>query len=94
MRKLHQIDWQFWGLLVTPFALIALFYVVLVYVMLADQSEWQAFAEKHSCKIVARVRGDTLSTVGFDAKGQVVMGVTQTPDKVGYLCDDGVTYYR
>ena len=74
-------------------ALVALL-AVAVWMAIADAQEWETFKEAHHCKVVSKVEGDVFNTFGSDSKGGVVVGIGSTPDKTGWLCDDGVTYYR
>lgn len=62
--------------------------------METEQEEWEEFKAHHACQVVARVKGDVFTTVGTGPKGQVVVGTGSTPDKTGWRCDDGITYYR
>ena len=57
-----------------------------------SSQKWKNFAIKHNCKQITIISGDTLvaQTVG----GNGIISVVTTPDKIGYKCDDGVTYYR
>ena len=66
----------------------------LIWATVEDAKEWERFKAGHDCKVVARVRGETMSTVTYGTNGQVHIGTTSTPDKTGWLCNDGVTYYR
>lgn len=59
-----------------------------------DAKQWDEFKAAHECKVVAKVSGDWINTTSVDAKGNVTTGLTRTADKTGWLCDDGVTYYR
>lgn len=59
-----------------------------------DGKKWEAFKVKHECKKVAHISGDVFNTVGFGANGQVSIGIGSTPDKTGWACNDGMTYYR
>lgn len=65
---------------------------------LEEQREWDAFAADHQCKVVGRMSGSTQTDIGYGvtANGQfgTVVTTTSTPSKTGYLCDDGVTYWR
>lgn len=65
-----------------------------LYACIAEAQEWEEFKNHHHCKVVSRIKGDVFNTVGADAKGNMVVGVGSTPDKTGWLCDDGITYYR
>lgn len=38
--------------------------------------------------------GDVTPTVGFDTKGSPTVGVAFESDKVGWKCNDGITYWR
>lgn len=59
-----------------------------------DGRKWDAFKVEHKCKAVAHIKGDVFNTFGTDTKGNMTVGVGSTPDKTGWLCDDGITYYR
>jgi hypothetical protein len=63
-----------------------------------EQKEWGQFAVTHNCKKVGHIKGHTSigSGVGVTANGRVgtVMTTTTAPDKNGFACDDGVTYWR
>lgn len=71
-------------------AAIAGVLIALVVCLVKEEEKWQAFKVAHSCKIVAKISGSTFNTV--DSKGNV--GIGKTPDKTGWACDDGITYYR
>lgn len=58
------------------------------------EHEWERFAASHECRKVAKISGEMFNTLGFDAKGNTVVGLGVTSDKTGWLCNDGVTYYR
>ena len=71
-----------------------LVFVFVVWLAYVDAKDWEEFRTTHECKVVAHVSGSTFNTLGFDSKGNAVVGVGSTPDKTGWLCNDGVTYYR
>lgn len=80
-------------------ALIGIGAVVLIALMVfagfsynAEHKQWQAFSEAHHCKVVGQMSGDLLVSPVVSSRGGVA--VTSTPDKTGWLCDDGVTYWR
>ena len=77
-------------LLVALTALLAWAILALV----ENERKWEQFKVDHQCKVVAHIRGDVFNTVGFDGSGNVSVGIGSTPDKTGWLCDDGMTYYR
>lgn len=80
------------------FGLIALLVTAIVgglgHLIAESEREWSQFATEHKCKVVSKISGSVFNTFSVDSKGQPVVGVGSTPDKTGYLCDDGVTYYR
>lgn len=82
--------------LVAPGLLLVVVLILggLFYAAFQDAKEWEQFKEEHNCKKVAHISGDVFNTIGTDAKGNITIGVGTTPDKEGWACDDGVTYYR
>lgn len=65
-----------------------------IYGVYIDNRQWDAFSQAHHCKLVSHMDGSNALTTGIAGNGQVVVGSTYIPGKDGYLCDDGVTYYR
>jgi hypothetical protein len=59
-----------------------------------EQAEWEVFRAEHSCRVVAKIPGEVLTGVGISASGSTVVTTTSTASRTGWLCDDGVTYYR
>ena len=59
-----------------------------------DAEDWERFKGEHKCEAVAHIRGDVFNTVGINSNGGVAIGIGSTPDKTGWKCDDGKTYYR
>lgn len=55
-----------------------------------EGKKWDRFVVDHHCKVVGRLSGDLVPVFGGDGK----VGVGATPDKTGWQCDDGVTYWR
>lgn len=68
--------------------------VIAAFAAIEEDRKWDAFKVEHNCKVVAKINGDVFNTFGTDAKGNMTVGVGSTPDKNGWLCDDGITYYR
>ena len=69
-------------------------FIVLFILIDQEQRDWEQFNKEHACKVVSQVDGSTFNTYGVDSKGGMTVGVASTPSKTGYLCNDGVTYYR
>ncbi len=67
-----------------------------IYAAIQEKKEWAEFSATHNCKIVGRMRGDVSTTVApiIGGNGGMAVGITSTPDKTGYQCNDGVTYWR
>lgn len=63
-----------------------------------EQERWEIFSIVHNCKKIQHVDGNTETGVGYGmtAKGNIglMLIMFPTPSKTGYLCDDGVTYWR
>ena len=65
------------------------------YIWLASEKEreWDTFIAEHHCKLIEQT-GSTTSTglgIGSGKTGAVMLS---TPGKKGYLCNDGVTYWK
>jgi hypothetical protein len=60
----------------------------------AESEEWEKFSTAHNCHKVAHISGSVMPTFGISSSGQVVSGTTIESDKTGFLCDNGITYYR
>ena len=94
--------WIVWGALrndvlpVTPAVLaIALMASAMWANYTPQPDEWAAFKDAHNCKVVAKADGHSNNGVGFTTRGSVaVIASDYTPNKIGYLCDDGVTYWK
>lgn len=88
-------DWlvEFWipSLLVT--GLIASV-VLSVQIIIEDNRAWEQFALENNCKVVSHTEGETFTTFGVSKSGNTVVSTGFTEAKEGWLCDDGVTYYR
>jgi hypothetical protein len=70
--------------------------IVLVFFFFHDRNEnkkWDKFKKEHKCKIVSYIDGDTNVGVGIGSKGPIPT-LSETPDKAGWLCDDGMTYFK
>lgn len=70
--------------------LLGLFTWGVVSLIQESVSQWEAFKREHDCKVVANV-GSEIS-YGISSSGKVVSMIQ--PSKTGWLCNDGVTYYR
>lgn len=85
-------------LLATMWLVFIIVIIGLVYLGIQSNKDWEIFKKEHSCKIVAQIRGTTVTGVGIGVSpngGAVVVPVIgREPNKTGWLCDDGVTYYR
>lgn len=86
----------FWPLFWTG-VLLGLF-VLLFSFSVAENREWEAFRVQHACKVTQKMKGDVNVGIGTTVGGNGQVGVgpvtTVSPDKTGWLCDDGVTYWR
>lgn len=60
----------------------------------SEHNEWVKFYSDHNCHKIAEIDGDVFNTIGMSGNGQMTVGIGSTPKKIGYLCNDGITYYR
>ena len=82
------------GLLGLVGSLTVLFFVFAGWAMYEENKRWETFRIAHQCKVVAHVSGSTTVATGFSSSGNVTITPIIIPSKTGWLCDDGVTYYR
>lgn len=57
-----------------------------------DTNEWKQFSIAHHCRVVGQMDGSTAVGPSIGGKGGV--SVVYVPGKTGWLCDDGITYWR
>lgn len=74
-------------------ALIMLF-ILLCVAAWQEGEEWEQFKVQHSCKITGKMDGDLVVGFGTSSSGSMVTTVSTTDDKVGWTCDDGITYWK
>jgi len=71
---------------------------LLIWAKVEESRQWETFSAAHECKVVGQMSGSAQPGLGFGvaANGQVgtVITTTSIPSKTGYLCNDGVTYWR
>lgn len=66
---------------------------VLLWLSVQEARRWEAFKVAHHCKVVGEQQATT--SVGFAPSGNGVTTVIVTDGgKTGWLCDNGVTYWR
>lgn len=87
-------EWQDRLWLGSFIAIVVLIFGGAIYGCIQDNKQWNAFSAQHHCKLVSHISGSDAVTTGVGANGQVVAGVTSIPGKDGFLCDDGITYFR
>jgi hypothetical protein len=63
-----------------------------------EEKQWKQFAVDHDCVKVEQIRGNVLTGLGYGMTTNGTMGTVVTttvePDKIGWRCNDGVTYWR
>lgn len=67
---------------------------IIYFVAEHEARAWQQFSAEQHCRVVGKMAGDMVVGTGLTANGQVTTTVGFTGDKTGYICDDGVTYWR
>lgn len=67
--------------------------VALVLASYQKEQEWRDWATEH-CKVIEKREGATTTGVGVSLKGQAGVFIGGEPDQTGYLCDDGITYWK
>lgn len=61
-----------------------------------EEKQWANFSKTHDCKIVGKKAGSLQIGVApiMGGSGGVGIVVTPTSDQTGWLCNDGITYWR
>ncbi|MGX1957076.1 hypothetical protein [Serratia proteamaculans] len=67
---------------------------LLVLAAAAESREWEKFKSDHNCRITGKMDGDVNVGYGVSTSGNAVTTINTTPDKTGWTCDDGVTYWK
>lgn len=65
-----------------------------IYSSIVESIRWNEFKEIHNCKTVGHIDSKTNFGVGITGGGQMATVITDDPAMNGYLCDDGVTYWK
>lgn len=84
--------------IVSAIALVAVVSAVLIVALVRANEEWVRFAAEHNCRVVGKSSGSVVPSTGIaiapSGNVGVVVTTTTIPAKTGYLCDDGITYWR
>lgn len=72
--------------------LLAVLLVFAIKGSIQEQHAWDRFQVDHKCRIVGETDSSTGIGPTFGGKGGVAVVIV--PGKTGWLCDDGVTYWR
>lgn len=62
--------------------------------LIAEHREWLAFKDEHECYITNETTGSYVTGTGIAMNGKVSVINGYVPGKTGWLCNDGVTYWR
>ena len=92
---MHLLNWHNFFIAFLLSFVIFLFWGV-VHFSIKEQKEWNAFKIAHNCEVIGKKKGQLQTTVMpiSGGNGGTGVGMTVTPDTTGYLCDDGITYWR
>lgn len=85
----------FW--VIVGFLIVGLVFMFVLKLEASQRAEWEAYKEANRCTKVGHMTGDThvgIATTTVNGQVSVSPVVTTTPDKTGWLCEDGVTYWR
>lgn len=80
------------GWLWALFVVVVVGLVFVVRAQIREERAWDRFKVEQHCKVVGRQKGQTVPV--FNANGKGGVGWAVESDKTGWLCDDGVTYWR
>lgn len=76
--------------------IVAMLILIVLSIKMAvdDERQWVAFRDSHQCRVVGEMAGSLTTGTGISSKGEISMVTTVEPDKIGWLCSDGKTYWR
>ncbi|MFO3777826.1 hypothetical protein [Serratia marcescens] len=75
-------------------SVFGILFALLVLGAAAESREWEKFKVEHNCRVTGKMSGDTNVGYGVSTSGNSVTTINTTPDKTGWTCDDGVTYWK
>ena len=90
-------DWG--GRLILTLLLVCISLLPLsIWTAVQKSRQWEEFSKTHNCRRTGEMKGAVQTGIGYGVTSNGTMGtiVTTTvePDKTGWLCDDGITYWR
>jgi hypothetical protein len=59
-----------------------------------DDRRWEQFKLTHKCKVVSYQSSSSSVGYGTTSDGKSGTVIVTEPSRTGWLCDDGITYYR
>lgn len=65
-----------------------------IYGALEEEKKWEAFKLLHECKQVSFQASQVTTGSGISSNGKPSIVTVIIPSKTGWLCNDGITYYR
>lgn len=64
------------------------------YLIIQEHKAWEQFRVEQNCRVVAKISGSTGVGPTITGSGDVGVTTISVPGKTGWLCDDGITYFR
>lgn len=83
--------WNVW-VLVVVIGLTCSVVALSVYSSEEEREEWNRFSSQHDCHLVGQREAQHTYGYSYGRNGGLVS--TTVPGQSGYLCDDGITYWR
>lgn len=68
--------------------------VYLVFLSFQKSIEWREFKEEHNCVVVGQKEDTYVTTLLPGPNGMLIPMMRAVPGETGWLCNDGVTYWR
>lgn len=75
-------------------AIFAALVLLMFWLAHEDGLRWSKFRDEHGCRKVSEASPSTINAVAIGSDGRLSTGIGVVPGMDGWLCDDGVTYYR
>lgn len=59
-----------------------------------DRDDWQRFIVENECRVIAKTKGQTVTTTATDSNGKTITGYGTTKSTTTWRCADGIDYTR
>lgn len=66
----------------------------LYYLDSIESAKWEIFKKENNCQEISHKAAQTVNTFAVNANGNPIVGISTIPEQTGYICNNGITYYK